>query len=304
MTAVRKWSVSPFFNEFDVLEVKVREQMRWVDVFVFSESDRTYAGTPKPYTLRAWLADTERGQQLVADAKVAGAEIRVVEHDGTKLYPTPFQGFGDPTRWAREQAQRAALLDGMQDVGTNDVVCLSDLDEIVRGALIGGYSAEGWDMVTLPPLTMHVGSLTHRWAFPLHVIARLYRGGAMHDCGDHTYWHGHCGEDPETIRRMPGMRIEVPPGQDISYYGWHLSWMGGADAMRHKLREAAHPEMDAPHLHEDTHLDAVRRGQIDLFERDGRVGVPCPRYGLPAVIASDFELWQERLEGTGVQDPL
>ena len=304
MTPVRKWSVSPFFNEFDVLEVKVREQMRWVQVFVFAESDRTYAGTPKPYALASWLADTERGQQLVADAAAAGAELRVVEHDGSKLYPLPFQSFGDPQRWAREQAQRASLLEGMTDVGTNDVVCLSDLDEIVRGSLIGGYSAEGWDMVCVPPLTMHVGSLTMRWSFPLHVIARLYRGGAMHDCGDPTYWHGHCGEDPETMRRIPGMRLELPPGQDLSYYGWHLSWMGGAGSMRHKLREAAHPEMDAPHLHDDAHLERVRMGEVDLFERDGRMQVPCPRYGLPAVIASNFELWRERLEGTGVQDPV
>lgn len=304
MTPFRKWSISPFFNEVDVLEVKVREQMAWVDVFVFAESDRTYAGTPRDRLLRTWLDTTDRGRQLVNDAAAYNAEIRVVEHDGSKLYPTPFQGFGDPTRWAREQAQRAALLDGMQDLGENDVVCLSDLDEIVRGSLIGGYSAEGWDMVCVPPLTMHVGSLTTRWSFPLHVIARLYRGGSMFDCGDPTYYHGHCNEDPETVRRMPGMRLELPPGQDMSYYGWHLSWMGGPDAMRFKLREAAHPEMDAPHLHEDAHLERVRLGEVDLFERDGRSGVPCPRYGLPRVIAEDFEVWRQRLEGPGVQDPV
>ncbi len=305
MADVRKWSISPFFNEFDVLEVKVREQMRWVQVFVFSESSHTYAGTPKPYALNAWLHDTERGVQLLRDLRLAGGEIRVVEHDGLKEYPVPFQGFGDARRWAREQAQRAALLDGMQDVGIGDVVVLSDLDEIVRGALIGGYSAEGWDMVTVPPLTMHVGSLTTRWPMALHVIARLFRGGALHECPDSAFHYaGHCGEDPETIRRMPGMRIEIPPGQDMSYYGWHLSYMGGHDVIRYKLNEAAHPEMNDPALHTDEHLAAVTAGERDLFLREGREQVPCPRWGLPAEIAQNFDLWRERLEGrTRVQDP-
>jgi hypothetical protein len=153
---------------------------------------------------------------------------------------------------------------------------------------------------------MHVASLSHRWSFPLHVIARMFRGKALMPCDDPTYWTGHCGHDPETIRRELGMRIEVPPGQDIAYYGWHLSYMGGRSAIDYKLREAAHPEMDSPALRDEEHLALVANGERDLFNRDGRLGVEAPPWTLPEVIQRDLRGWTTRLEGDvrDVHDPV
>jgi hypothetical protein len=304
-TTQRTWSISPFFNELAVLEVKVREQMRWVDVFVFAESDRTYAGTARHRVLEDALAVGGELHGLRDDAAAAGAEIRVVDVDGNVQAADVFQPFGERDRWARENHQRAALLEGMSDLEAEDVVVLSDLDEIVRGSLIGGYRDAGWDFITVPPLTMHVASLTRRWWTPIHVIARLFRGSAMLDCGDPTYWQGHCGLDPEGMRRLPGMRVEVPPGQDMAYYGWHLSYMGGVDSIRFKLDQAAHPEMNEARFHDARHLAMVADGTADLFGRDNRPTVECPRWALPDVIARDFAAWQTRLEGDvrGVQDP-
>lgn len=303
----RTWSIAPFFNELDVLEVRVREQMRWVDVFVFAESTVTYAGTPKPLLLSEALKPGGALEQLEQDARAAGAEIRVVTVEDDAPLDSPFQPFGDPRRWQRENHQRASLIRGMEDLEPNDVVCLSDLDEIVRGSLIRGYEEQGWDFIVLPPLTMHVASLSHRWWTPIHVIARMFRGSAMLPCSqDGTYWTGHCGMNPEEIRRLPGMRIEVPPGQDIAYYGWHLSYMGGSAAIDYKLREAAHPEMDAPGLRDAEHLASVAAGASDLFLRDNRPTILCPPWALPEVIQKDLAGWTRRLEGDvrGVLDPV
>jgi hypothetical protein len=302
----RTWSASPFFNELDVLEVKVREQMRWVDVFVFAESTVTYGGTPKPLLLQEALAPGGSLVDLAHDVSAAGSQIRVVTVEDDAPHAAPFQPFGDPRRWQRENHQRASLIRGMSDLEPNDVVCVSDLDEIVRGSLIRGYEEQGWDFITVPPLVMHVASLTHRWWAPIHVIARMCRGSALLPCGDPTYWTGHCGMTPEELRRMPGMRIEVPPGQDIAYYGWHLSYMGGTAAIDYKLREAAHPEMDAPSLRDEAHLAQVAAGEVDLFRRDGRPTVDAPPWTLPDVIQRDLAGWTKRLEGDvrGVYDPV
>lgn len=295
----RTWSISPFFNEVDVVEVKIREQMRWVDVFVFAESTTTYAGSPKPLVLSEALAPGHALSQLHDDVIEAGGEIRVVTVDDDPVGDDVFQPFGDRARWARENHQRAALLRGMEDLAPDDVVCLSDLDEIVRGSLIRGYADQGWDFITVPPLTMHVASLSHRWWMPIHVIARLFRGHAMLPCADDgTYWTGkHCGLSPEDVRRMPGVRIEVPPGCEMSYYGWHLSYMGGAAAIDYKLREAAHPELDEERFRDPEHLARVAGGDSDIFMRLDRPTATCPIGGLPDVIQRDFEGWQRRLEG-------
>lgn len=295
----RTWSISPFFNELDVLEVKVREQMRWVDVFVFAEASYTYAGSPKTLILADALSEGGALADLGEDVQRAGGAIRVVQVDDLPVGDDVFQPFGERSRWARENHQRAALIRGMTDLAPNDVVCLSDLDEIVRGALIRGYAEQAWDFITVPPLTMHVASLSHRWWAPIHVIARLFRGHAMLPCDDsNTYWTGkHCGLTPEDVRRMPGVRIEVPPGVDMSYYGWHLSYMGGSAAIDYKLREAAHPELDLPHYRDPTHLARVAAGDSDIFMRDNRPTVLCPVGGLPDVIQRDYDGWRRRLEG-------
>lgn len=286
----RCWSISPFFNELDVLEVKLAEQAPFVDVFVLAEATKTYAGTPKPLHL--------------TDALAAGRfaewahKIRVVVVDDDPPSDAPFQPFGEQARWMRENHQRRELRRGMTDLQPTDVVCLSDVDEIVRGSLIRGYMEQGWDFLSVPPLTMHVASIAHRWQFPVHVIARLFPGSMMLPCPDPTMWTGvMCGLEPEEIRRLGGVRLEIPIGQDISYYGWHLSWMGGANAMRYKMDEAAHPEMNEARFYADAHLAGVTAGRVDLFGRDNRPSEECPRAGLPNVIALDFKHWQSRLEG-------
>ena len=37
-----------FFNEFDILEIRLHEMNPWVDRFVLVESAETFSGNPKP----------------------------------------------------------------------------------------------------------------------------------------------------------------------------------------------------------------------------------------------------------------
>jgi len=138
----RCWSISPFFNELDVLEVKLAEQAPWVDRFVFSEATTTYAGNPKPLYLTDALAAGRFAEW--AD------KITVVVVDDAPTIGQPFQTFGDPERWRRENHQRACLARGLGDLEPDDVVCLSDLDEIVRGSIIRGYADAGWTLHVTP----------------------------------------------------------------------------------------------------------------------------------------------------------
>jgi hypothetical protein len=56
-----------FYNEFDILELRLRELYNHVDVFVIVESDRTNTNCPKPYYFeqaqeryRPWLDNNEK----------------------------------------------------------------------------------------------------------------------------------------------------------------------------------------------------------------------------------------------------
>lgn len=297
------WSISPFFNELDVLEVKLAEQAPYVDVFVFAEATRSYRGDPKPLHLTEAL---EAGRY----AEWADKIRVVVVDDDPDWSMQPFQPFGDPQRWLRENHQRAALIRGMKDLEHSDLVCLSDLDEIVRGTLLAALR-EGQDgpaplnYTVVPPLTMHVASLTHRWWVPVHVIARIFPAENILPCIDPLTWNGHlCGLTVEQMRQFTGHRIEIPQFQDMAYYGWHLSYMGGDNSVDVKLAQAAHPEYDVPQWRDPRHLWEVRAGRTDIFGRADRKLEPCPLAGLPDVIQQDFDRWQAILErGELVADP-
>ncbi len=47
-TAPFTWSVTPFFNELDLLEARLSEMARMVDHFVVIEARQTFRGDPKP----------------------------------------------------------------------------------------------------------------------------------------------------------------------------------------------------------------------------------------------------------------
>lgn len=245
------WSLSPAFNELDVLEIRLAEQDGIVDVFVIAEATTTYAGTPKPL--------------YVTDAVKAGRfdawrdKLRIVVVDDAPTM-TGWQQTGERERWARENHQRRALARGIDGMEPDDVVVLSDLDEIIRCEAIEWYAERGLSIMVQPELPIGVVYLNARWSFALPVIARILRGRDL------------LASDPEQVRMRRGVTLPVPVyGDDpLTHYGWHFAYLGGADAIREKVRQAAHPELERNEWLTDEWLAGVMRGERELFDRAGR----------------------------------
>lgn len=104
----------PFFNELDLLEIRLNELAGVVDRFVIAEARQTYAGAPKPLH----FADNRARFSAFAD------RIVHVVVDGPP--PDARQG------WKFQDWQRDALLRGLDCAAPDDLVLLSDVDEIVR----------------------------------------------------------------------------------------------------------------------------------------------------------------------------
>jgi beta-1,4-mannosyl-glycoprotein beta-1,4-N-acetylglucosaminyltransferase len=105
-----------FFNELDLLEIRLETLSSTVDFFVIAESPVTYRGDPKPYY---FLENRERFAKFLP-------KIRHVKVEDMPLE----KGFDQ--NWHRETHQRAALERGLFDAHPNDLIMLSDLDEIPR----------------------------------------------------------------------------------------------------------------------------------------------------------------------------
>jgi beta-1,4-mannosyl-glycoprotein beta-1,4-N-acetylglucosaminyltransferase len=103
-----------FFNELDILELRLAELSGVVDHFVIAEGTKTFRGEPKPLHFEK---NARRFQKYLS-------KIRHIVIDDE---PPECR-----SAWDREHWSRQALMRGLQDAAPDDYVMISDVDEIPR----------------------------------------------------------------------------------------------------------------------------------------------------------------------------
>lgn len=124
----------PFFNELDVLEIRLNELDSVVDVFVILESGETYGGSPKPmYLLDNW----ERFEKFAH--KILHVNVPTLQPPCTDR----------TTGRLREAYQRDKIMPALQALGVqdSDVVIFSDCDEIPRAETVRLYIDSGRELL-------------------------------------------------------------------------------------------------------------------------------------------------------------
>ena len=101
-----------FFNEMELLEIRLNELYDEVDHFVIVENPLTFSGNEKELYFEK---NKERFKKF---------EDKIIHVVGPKR---PEEGV-----WAREEAQRNDILLGLKDAKEDDIIIVSDLDEIVK----------------------------------------------------------------------------------------------------------------------------------------------------------------------------
>ena len=110
----RVFDCFPFFNELDILDIRLAELDALVDHFVIVESTLTFTAKPKPL----YFADNRKRFD-----RYAHKIIHVVVDD------LPLDA---PTHWIREAYQRDAIMRGLTDARPDDRIIISDVDEIPK----------------------------------------------------------------------------------------------------------------------------------------------------------------------------
>jgi Glycosyltransferase family 17 len=132
--------------------------------------------------------------------------------------------------WAREHASRQACGLGLWDAEPDDLVIHGDVDEILTNEAIAEIAA--------PPVAGYAP-----WPYKL----KLRHFSFAVDWEQPQLWHapsvGRFGE----IASFTDLREGPWPALDLSSLppdpaGWHLSWLGGPDAMEVKVHSFSHAE--------------------------------------------------------------
>lgn len=254
-----------YWHELDLLEIKLREQSSVVDRFVVSEAEWTYDGTPKPQHLNISDARWEPWVGM----------LETIHVHGPAPDREPHQTFGVREHWQRENYQRYMLGKALGNrLEPDDIVVLSDLDEILRASAILKYTHEETRQVVHPLIPMHRHYLNLRWKDRMSLsIARVMRGQTIIDLGmdvEEARW-----QPPRVEWAVPHWNSYHDPRYDSSVYGWHFSWMGGTRAIDDKLRRAAHPEEIGAH-------NSTRTAIRNLVKKGGDLQAePRPLFWVP-----------------------
>lgn len=210
-----------FFRELDLLELRLHTHAPWAHAFIAVESTRTFSNIPKPVVLdpkaKRFAPFKDRLRHIVAD------KLPWPEAKGRNL------GKAERMRLNGEQWERVRV--GLHDVKPDDVLILSDLDEMMRPEAVQEAVAiaarDGLARFGITLYFYHLNGFRGRnWHGPIAVRA----GDIMKP---------HC--SLWTLKQGTRNNPAVPSVQDA---GWHFSYLGGAAAVEQKLRSAAHPEYD------------------------------------------------------------
>ena len=252
-----------FFNELDILELRLRELYEVVDRFVLVEATHTHAGQPKPLVFE---------QNKARFAPWLPKIRHIIVHD----LPA---GAGLPGTRQREMTQRNAILRGLVDADDSDVVLISDIDEIPRAHMVPQALDPGMVVVydqTLYYYNLNTSCTNTRW--------RGTRAALVADVKALS---------PHVIRYGLGTPDQHYPiyalAQDA---GWHFSYFGDVQHIQAKMQSFLHQELvNAETTDADVIAERVANG-LDAYGRDDQQFTLGPAVDLPTAILLDPMHWQ------------
>jgi beta-1,4-mannosyl-glycoprotein beta-1,4-N-acetylglucosaminyltransferase len=109
-----------FYNELDVLEVRLHELCDVVDHFVLVEANQTFQGNPKPLYYELNKRRFERFHDKIIHIVCSFPDVI---SNRLSLTSGP--------NWGRENYQRDAIVRGLTTARSDDLILISDVDEIV-----------------------------------------------------------------------------------------------------------------------------------------------------------------------------
>ena len=233
-----------FFNELDLLEFRLKFLDKWVDHFVIAESNITHSGQSKPYYFSDVKDRFRQWEHKIIYLPVKQSSEGLIFEEQNKYNP-------GSAAWQLENGQRNALLQAAQLMNDDDLVLLSDLDEI-----------------PLPAAIRKAKQLTKPVAFSL--LFHYYFLNCQ-NTGESRWWKGCIAATGKQFKQLTpqGLRDNRDSYSSLPNAGWHFSFLGGVEKIRQKLRSFAHTEFNKEEFTNEEHIrEALRKGE-DILKRDG-----------------------------------
>jgi hypothetical protein len=265
-----------FFNELDLLELRLEELYDHVDHFVLVEGNRTFQNTPKPF----YFEENEPRFARFSDKIIHVKVVDMPEHTDA---------------WGREEHQRNAIKLGLEDANDNDIIIVSDLDEIIRPSTVDSLRNDDANVI---------------WGMRMPLF--YFRINHMLTTTDSTYttWAMACRKKffttAEELRKQRFMLNSFALNYNqngirmCEHAGWQFSYFGDKTFAQAKIQSFAHVETNRTEVLEN--IDIER----SIANGDGLGPNPVERFAsvqiddyFPRTIRDNLNRWSHYI----VSDP-
>ncbi len=216
-----------FYNELDLLEIRLNVLKNVVDKFVLAEATQTHTGKPKP------LYYEENKSRF---SEFADRIIHIVVDD----FPSPPEGYtAKQISWMRENWQRNAVSRGLTEARPNDIILISDLDEIPSPSAIRRIPFRG-GVVGFEQMFFNFFLNFWSYTIPYLNIAKAVHYDTF--CNDDTYAKFEpCDYVDPVINKGPtaSKLRRLRPMISLSKGGWHFSYLGNEEKIVEKINAIA-----------------------------------------------------------------
>ena len=259
-----------FYDELDLLKIRLEFLYDFVDYFVICESSVTFTGRSKRWN----FFDHREAFSPWLD------KIIYLKYEPTQLFLD-----GCKSAWQVEAAQRNFLATELVKFDKNDWAIISDVDEIWNPEVVMPYLKNNKIRVDFGNLEMlfhyyylncrgiGVENSTWRKAFFIRVN-RIQKK-----------------KDINKIREGKQKNI-------LNNAGWHFSYLGGVKKIIDKIESFSHQELNSEKIKNAQRLEDVMRLGKDPFDREGHEWAFHPIDYYPRPLASLMKKYSQHTRNT------
>jgi FkbM family methyltransferase len=221
MKSVKIYDCFTFWNEKEILEMRLKHLWDHVDKFVIAESNVTHRGNPKEWNLEKLLD----GELSWAKSKIVYIKKEIDVSNLNLNYTgdiyNPFSPF-----WIIENTQRNAIVEGLKEASPDDIIMIGDLDEFPN-LHVFSQIAYITDVCYVFALGMRI------FGYYMNVEISDYPNGL---------WKGTVVGRMKNLTTPQEWRHLRTCIQWEGNLGYHFSWVG-KDAAKDKVKNTAHDEI-------------------------------------------------------------
>lgn len=256
----------PYFNEKELLELRINLLYDYVDKFIITEGDHTHKGDPKKLTFLDVLQTLD-----------------LPEGWNSKIFYVPVNmpnASIEPNSWVRERMQRDAAA---AYISENDIAIISDCDEIIDPSFINYYCSiakTNTDNILRIPMAFLCSKANLRVYHTTNIPIPWNSGFIVLPYHLKKY-------TLSQIRESRALNIDNIEFKDIFAVdhgiikdaGWHFTWMGDRNRAEIKLKSFLH--WNEVQLKDNY---TAKENETDLLGRPDHILKDYPIANLPKLI--------------------